>query len=137
MILESAQMLSTAIWCKNPLMAEDLYKQESCYLPTHINHPCNKWVRESSSNFIWLKQLVIHLNEEKKIRFNSGNHKSYEIVMQLPVINDNKNFTTPALAITNKALHCDDPVLAYRNYYMSDKRHMAKWTNRKIPYWWE
>jgi len=138
MIKESAQMLSTATWCLNPLLAEDLYKQELCYLPTHINHPCNIWVRESNSNFLWLKNLAIYLNEEKKYRFESGNHKSIYVVLSLPVLNNIKTkFTKPALAITNKSLHCDDPVLSYRNYYMTDKRHMAKWTNREIPHWWK
>ena len=137
MILESAQMLSTATWCLSPLLAEDLYKQELCYLPTHINHPCNIWVRESNSNFLWLKNLAIYLNEEKKHRFRSGNHKSIYVVLSLPVPSNIKTeFTTPALAISDKSLHFNDPVLSYRKYYMTDKRHMAKWTDRDIPHWW-
>ncbi len=26
---------------------------------------------------------------------------------------------------------------AYRAYYMEEKRHLAKWTDREIPYWWD
>jgi len=29
-----------------------------------------------------------------------------------------------------------DPVKAYRNYYMGEKRHFASWTHRRPPEWW-
>jgi hypothetical protein len=29
----------------------------------------------------------------------------------------------------------DDPVQAYRQYYIQEKKYMAKWTNREIPSW--
>ena len=73
MTLESCQMLSTAIWTCPEYMAA----YESCYgdathghngansetprlyKSTHVNHPCNIWLRESPANFFW---LVEHLN---------------------------------------------------------------------------
>lgn len=30
-----------------------------------------------------------------------------------------------------------DPVLSYRNYYMTSKRHIANWTRRPQPDWWK
>jgi len=30
----------------------------------------------------------------------------------------------------------ENPVIAYRNYYTGDKRHIAKWKNREEPSWW-
>ena len=30
----------------------------------------------------------------------------------------------------------DDIVESYRNYYRGDKAHIAKWTNREVPEWW-
>ncbi len=137
MIVESTQMLSTAVWCKNPLFAEDMYKNDLIYLPTHINHPSNKWVRKSLSHFIWLRNLVIYLNEEKKYRFNSGNHKSYKIVIYLPFPTiKNIEFEQP-LQCMPEYLHSNDSIVAYRNYYISEeKNYMAKWTKRETPEWW-
>lgn len=47
MCLESAQMLSTAL-------AERGVVDSRLYKPTHKNHPCNVWTRETRGNFFWL-----------------------------------------------------------------------------------
>ena len=31
----------------------------------------------------------------------------------------------------------DDPVQSYRNYYLGEKAHLAKWTKRDVPNWWK
>jgi hypothetical protein len=31
----------------------------------------------------------------------------------------------------------DDTVEAYRAYYRGDKRHLAVWSKRDVPTWWE
>lgn len=65
MILESAQMLSTAVRDShaNAGMASLLDDMgmdvDSLYKSTHLNHPCSIWVRESQANFAW---LTIHLD---------------------------------------------------------------------------
>lgn len=60
MILESAQMLSTAIWeCGGT----------GFYKPTHKNHPCSKWARENVSNYIWLKEHFGALSAEYTLRY--------------------------------------------------------------------
>lgn len=48
-IKESAQMLSTVL--RERLTLEE---SENLYKPTHSNHPCNRWLRESDSNVTWL-----------------------------------------------------------------------------------
>ena len=30
---------------------------------------------------------------------------------------------------------CEDPVQAYRNYYLGEKMYMAVWTEREVPAW--
>lgn len=47
MIVESAQMLSTAL-AFNAFFHADLYK------PCYENHPCTVWTRKSRKNFLWL-----------------------------------------------------------------------------------
>jgi len=139
MILEYTQMMSTAIWEFNYELAKSFYEKNKIYKPTHKNHPSNKWVRESSAHFIWLKQLVIYLDEERKYRFNLKNsHKSALIVYHLPIFIDPENyyFRDPPQCMPDY-LKCDNSIKAYRNYYKSnEKNYMAKWTNRNIPEWW-
>lgn len=128
MLLETAQMLSTAMWCVDPLVAEDFCKIGRCYEPiSNINHPSCKWARQSTAHFIWLKKLVIALNEEKKYRFKSGDHKSYFVAANLPVPNiGNNEFVQPPQCMP-EYLQTDDAVVAYRQYYMSqEKSHLAK-----------
>jgi len=128
MILESAQMLSTA--CR-------LSGIERGYKATHVNHPCNIWVRESLDNWLWLRSLVVSLNKEWKKRFgHTRNHKSYEVVMGLP------NPRIPSVGLTRFAQAMPsmyrrvDAVKAYRAYYMGDKRAIAQWKNGE-PSWWK
>lgn len=45
MVLESAQMLSTAIHCVGGY---------GPYKKTHVNHPCSVWARRSAENYHWL-----------------------------------------------------------------------------------
>jgi len=128
MILESAQLLSTAV---------RLSGIEAGYNATHVNHPCSKWVRESLSNWRWLKNLTDKLNVEYMYRYNKNNgHKSHGIAMALPEPNiPDIGLTAFALAMPNE--HKDnDPVKAYRDYYINCKGHIAVWSKREIPEWW-
>lgn len=132
MILESAQMLSTA--CRYCGM-------DVGYKSTHANHPCNKWVRESRSNFIWLWHLVDCLNDEWKHRFGHiKNHKSFEVAMNLPFPNlPNRPLTSFAQAMPDR-FKTNNSVIAYRNYYKFKKykfqqKNMWKYTKREEPLW--
>jgi hypothetical protein len=108
MILESTQILSTV--CRS-------YGMNVGYKATHINHPCVKWCSESLTNWIWLRNLVKHLNDEWKLRFNHiKNHKSYDVAMSLPTPPIDIFELTPfALAMPDK-YRSGDAVQSYRNY---------------------
>ena len=130
MILESAQLLCTA---HHELESTAPYKS------THKNHPCAKWVRESRQNYEWLTSLMLELNEEYKFRFEkSVDHLSVVKLEDLdpPLIIPNIGLTPFAQAMPKKYKQAD-PVLAYRNYYIGEKRHLAKWRRRKPPKWWK
>ena len=66
MFLESCQMLSTWMHELHP----DVYCSKRYYKTTHLNHPCNVWIRESKSNIKWLfdhtRQLSRRLKPEHK-----------------------------------------------------------------------
>jgi hypothetical protein len=129
MILESAQMLCTATWDSG---------YTAPYKAVHQKHPCTLWAGASQENWLWLKELTLKLNEEFCWRYGrSVNHKSADVV---------KTMSTPdTLPLTSDLLRpqCmpeeykvnQDPVSAYRKYYLGEK-HFAMWTKRKEPEWW-
>ena len=133
MVLESAQMLSTAHWIL------DGPPTGPCYKPTHVNHPCAIWVRQSRSNYEWLFELMIELDLERQHRFTPVRGKTVrelgEFLSKPPANLSDRGFTSIAQAMPDE-LRCVDPIHAYRSYYMRDKRHLAKWTNRGAPRWW-
>jgi len=131
MILEHTQMLSTAIrTCSND-------KVEGIYKIAHLNHPCSKWVRQNRSNFLWLCDMTEELFKEYTRRYNK-NHKSYDTYV---TCRNNANYipigtmTDFAQAMPDEYKN-PDPVIAYRTYYMKDKKDISTWKMGNIPDWW-
>lgn len=132
MILEHAQLMS--ICCR--FYGYDIgYKSSK----SHENHPCAKWVQESSENWYWLRDLTFHLNKEYRYRYNKTvNHASWDLINTLSPPDELLNVPrTPfVLAMPDCYKVPNNPVLSYRNYYIGDKLALAKWTRRKPPEWW-
>jgi hypothetical protein len=134
MILETAQMLSTAHRVYNTPQAEQVYKQ------AHLNHPCTKWIRESKGNYNWAWALYHELLVEFRKRRGKG-HKSGEIIHLLA----HTPSEMPSLGLTPFAQAMPpqykrkDAVEAYRAYYKGDKAALAAWDwpNSQQPNWWE
>lgn len=128
MILESAQLLCTALNKKN---------FSTPYKSTHINHPCTLWVEESYDNFEWLMQLALALNKEYRYRFDKQHdHKSIAVITEIAQYKFERCGLTPfAQAMPEEFKVADDPVAAYRNFYIGDKMRFAKWTKREQPAW--
>jgi len=82
MILESAQMLSTAVQLHGG-------PQGGLYRVTHINHPCTVWVSATQGNYLWLYYHYQALMAEYFHRFGKR-HKSsilqYELLWGLKYI---------------------------------------------------
>lgn len=130
MILESAQMLCTVI---------NQAGGDAPYRSTHGKHPCTLWTGRSLSNWQWLKKLGLALNDEYRYRFRTAkHHRSAEIIMDLalPEIPD-LGLTAFALAMPDKYKIEDDPVAAYRAYYIGDKAGFVRWTRRRVPKWFK
>lgn len=129
MILESAQLLCTVVQIKGG---------QAPYKPTHINHPCTKWLLENGANWDLLVDLTKELNEEYRFRFNhKNNHKSYDIIMNLtkPHYN-NEIFTGMFNSVTDEVRRTNitDTIKYYRQYYKDKTNTMnMKWTKREIP----
>ncbi len=128
MILESVQLLCTTLNKKG---------YETPYRSTHIKHPCVLWVEESWSNFIWLRELAIALNDEYCLRFDKGvDHKSMQVLPALADLHfEDRGLTEFAQAMPEEYKVPGNAVLAYRNFYRGEKAAFARWTLRERPAW--
>lgn len=136
MILESAQMLSSVA---------DKYGHPTLYKPTHRKHPSTLWAGERYANWIWLIEHSLAM-EEEKIRRTGVGHSSADVIRWYRDNNygppqDDLPMTPFAQAMPQQYKNFDDPVSAYRNYYLGDKQFFKDgkrptWTNSNPPDWW-
>lgn len=127
MILESAQMLSTAHHELDQDKAPD-----NIYKSTHKNHPSAKWVRQSVQNYKWLYDHFIFLSDEYTRRYNRR-HKTDKDLSHI-LINPPKNipvadFTQPPQAMPD-IYKTNNSVRSYRIYYITEKLHNDKDSKR-------
>ena len=133
MLLESCQMLSTAIQNYTDRI-EELYK------PSYPNHPMTKWVGFNRDCFRWALENALHIGAEYLRRF-SKRHKSMNIIHAIydnNYINDIPNgfFKEPPQCMPDEYKD-KDYVVAYRKYYKGDKAYFAKWERGvNAPEWW-
>lgn len=152
MIIEHLQMMSVAAVHYGYLPAK---KKDGNYYSTRAykNHPCTKWVKESSGNFLWLFAMTYHLCGEFRKRFGKE-HAGYASLMSFyygtegntingtvsKLISENVypnlGLTQPAQAMPSFCRVYEDPVQAYRNYYNWTKWRFAKWAKVQAPNWW-
>jgi hypothetical protein len=124
MILESCQLLYTAHWVLMTSVEPDYIHcaPNRGYKPTHPNHPCSIWIRESIHNYRWLVALAKCLCEEYTFRYGKI-HSSAEHVVWLSMCEPpcpNVPFTLPRCAMPEIYKH-PNPIVAYRRYYCEVK----------------
>ena len=117
MLLESAQMLSTAVQ-KYTDRIEELYK------PAYPNHPMTKWVGSTFSNFQWTLENAVFISQEYTQRFKKL-HKSSAVIN---TIYDNSYIDDIPDGFFKEPPQCmpdeykdKDYVVAYRKYYMDSE----------------
>lgn len=170
MIIESAQMLSTAVrvlhdpvgrvvtipgkpklkhlhLAPGDRIVDGVLTDTKFMLNTHINHPCNIWVRESSANFkylidladeldlMWYKWRGRHHNSWTKLNISAFNMNSVQFNSDV--------LTKPARAMP--ILYYRKTVVeSYRAYYTAKlkkwldeptKVKYACYSNREVPSW--
>ena len=153
MLVEYAQLMSTAhrvcdgieYYDKNKIgrrikrwrMSEyESPMEDVLYKASHVNHPSNVWTRASLHNYAFLYEMWCHLHEEFKIRYGKE-HLSYtklnEMLKYPPINIDDTPFTQPTQAMPDDVKDVDS-IVAYRNYYMKHKSHIATWKAHR-PDW--
>jgi hypothetical protein len=133
MILESCQMLCTVHHLNDVGRINPIF-----YKPTHPNHPCVKWLQESTENYFWLWSLASALAYEKRYRFPKPDHKSVssgllDALKSPAMLTPNKELTPPAQAMPPE-MRSQCAVTAYRRYYRQCKQHLHQWTRRPVPH---
>jgi hypothetical protein len=120
MCLETAQILSTI--------------SGGPYKPTHANHPCTLWAKETLGNYRWLVVHGLAIGDEYTHRYGKV-HKSVEVIKACKLFEPNtiERVTPFALAMPEEFRKID-PVESYRDYYML-KKDFCDWTKRDYPEW--
>jgi hypothetical protein len=158
MILEYAQLLSTAHRIIDGTQSVGLSKtgrkqtryvlpdnrESVLYSATHINHPSAVWVRQCVDNYKWLWSLLDALCKEYTYRYGKV-HKCektglVEALRWVPNnIKEHGIFTGPTPAMPDDVKIKGDSLASYRNYYITNKQHLASWrgkiNSRNIPEW--
>ena len=128
MILESVQIMCTCLHNKG---------FTTPYKPTHTKHPCVLWAEKSYSNFLWLKELALKLDEEFCYRYSRRqSHASITVLNAITKFTFTDNGLSEfAQAMPDKYKYKSNAVRAYRAYYRHEKSAIATWKKRSPPYW--
>jgi len=129
MILESAQMLCTAHHCYGD--AEQ--KANVPYKQAHLNHPSTIWARQSRSTYMWLYDHMMALGNEYYVRYGKTHltiTKCKEFLATPPKHIQGDEWSQPPQAMPDEYKH-KDSIIAYWQYYINDKSHIAGKTENK------
>ena len=147
MVLEAAQMLCANYWITQALghvprkitplelVSVKQIVTKDFYGISHYNHPCSIWARNNQTTYEYLTCYAHALNNEYGYRYGKS-HKSIEVINRLPqqLLPDGP-YIEPAQAMPDEYKRAS-AVEAYRAYYMGEKSHLANWSHRERPYWY-
>ena len=151
MPLETAQMLCS-VWHRYGQGMNVPYKE------AHKNHPCTLWAGDDARHYDWLWQHGMELCFEYTRRYNKI-HKCQQVIMDIRetdwgTLQYKPMEITPHPQCMPDKYKCireggylteqmssqyggNDTVLAYRKYYVNDKKDIAKWEkSRPMPDWY-
>jgi hypothetical protein len=158
MVLESAQMLSTAHRMLDGVetkkrsrsgktMSKYYYlgdtREHHLYNAVHFNHPCTVWTRESAQNYLWHYELFISLCDEYTKRYGKLHLTDRSLREHLKPTPDNIpdiDMTPFRLAMKSnpECMNEAAPVESYRKFYMTkQERFKMEWKNAQTPYWFQ
>ncbi len=158
MVLESAQMLSTAHRMLDGVetkrrsrsgktmskyfMLSDV-REHHLYNAVHFNHPCSVWTRESTQNYLWHYELFIALCDEYTKRYGKlhlTDRSLREYLKPTPNNIPDIDMTPFRLAMKSnpECMNESAPVESYRKFYMTkQQRFKMEWKNAQTPYWFQ
>ena len=153
MPIEYAQLMSTA----HRILDGDMYwdktangrrikrwrlhdeREDILYKASHINHPSAIWVRESIENYFQMYKLYMAVLAEFTNRYGKvhGSSKPSIALIRPPSNIPMVKGTQLPQCMPEICKVKNNPILAYRNYYIVEKNSFASWKNREIPEWFQ
>jgi hypothetical protein len=157
MILESAQMLSTAhrmldgAESRRPSKSGKTMsrywelsdaRENSLYKAVHMHHPCTVWTMESVANYNWHYKHFVALCDEYRYRYSKVHSTDTKLRDALKAVPNN----IPAVKQTpfklamgaNPECMFEDAVKSYRAFYHTkQERFKMSWTKRSTPKWFQ
>lgn len=121
-------------------------REQMLYSATHINHPSAVWCRQSSSNYMWLAELLEECCKEYTYRYGKIHKVESSGLMQslkntFPTNIPDGPFTGPTPAMPDECKVPGDSIQSYRNYYLMNKSHLWSWkgkiNSRETPFWFK
>lgn len=146
MILETAQMLSTAkrLLCKKSY--HQALDKAGIYQTAYENHPSTRWVRTSVHNYTWAYCLYLDLCTQYRNRFGKihSAEKLRPELGNLPAPSSDHQFfsnpwSEPPLCMPDQYKDAPSCVEAYRAYYFFEKQSFASWERcaKGMPAWFK
>ena len=155
MLIEYAQMLSTAHWLSTSDDDIERAMNSKLYKPTHVKHPSSLWTRSHPWAYgyvftMWSTMQLIYLERYGKEHGSIRLQPSLTIIPQ-PLVKDyveldEETCKPPPMCFgedykhikTGKLPYSHDHVVdAYREYYRQAKSRFATWgKGRALPKWW-
>lgn len=145
MLLESAQLLNTALRLNGAT-------RDAFYQSTHKNHPWTKWAARRYANWSWLFDHTTALGEEFLRRSDSDSHATIDKIEQYWIngydgaedrdrnlqrhFDESGSRTRFPQCFDDTYKIADDPVAAYRDYYVAEKvpQDWCTWST-EMPDW--
>jgi hypothetical protein len=112
-------------------------REQKLYKASHVKHPCNIWLRESTANYDWTYNHFIALCDVYKERYGRVHKADIDFRDYLNRRPDNlkvKPLTEFPQAMPDECKQ-KDVVLAYRSYYNKYKSNIAMWKSGLVPDW--
>ena len=114
-------------------------REDILYKASHINHPSAIWVRESIENYFQMYKLYMAVLAEFTNRYGKvhGSSKPSIALIRPPSNIPLVKGTQLPQCMPEICKVKNNPILAYRNYYIVEKNSFASWKNREIPEWFQ
>ena len=114
-------------------------REDILYKASHINHPSAIWVRESIENYFQMYKLYMAVLAEFTYRYGKihGSSKPSIALIRPPSNIPMVKGTQLPQCMPEICKVKNNPILAYRNYYIVEKNSFASWKNREIPEWFQ
>ena len=113
-------------------------REDLLYKASHVNHPSAQWVRYSKQNYMVMWKIYMATLAEYTNRYGRV-HKTSELSMSLmrpPRFIKDKGLTPIPQCMPDYCKVENNPIQAYRTYYIQEKKGFASWKNREIPEWY-